>query len=260
MSFIPNTTPTPNWLYNGEMKKMSDTELRVVLIITRHTFGWIENTETGMRKQEDWISHSLLIKETGRGSRAISNAVDNCVKHGWIETRDKNGKLLNTSDERRRRKVYYRLGNIFTSKLKSTAERKVDENLPHFNTKSTALNDTNLPQKGRNTKETITKETIQKGNASVAGEIAEIIDLFKEINPSYGKFFKNTTQRGAVERLLKKHGREKIEQVISVLPITNTHKYAPTITTPLQLEDKLAQLINYSKKQKSDNKKSRIIE
>mgnify|MGYP001583705683 CR=1 FL=1 len=141
MSFIPNTTPTPNWLYNGEMKKMSDTELRVVLIVTRHTLGWIENEETGMRKQEDWISHSSLIKETGRGSRAISSAIDKCVKHGWIETRDSKGKILETANERRRRRIFYRLGNIFTDKLKSTAKRNVDRNLPHFATKSTALND-----------------------------------------------------------------------------------------------------------------------
>ena len=162
MSYIPNTTPTPNWLYNGEMKKMSDTELRVVLCITRKTLGWIENQETGMRKQEDWISHNQLIEMSGKSSRSISYAVDNCVKHGWIEVRDKNGNLLLTSQERQRNKLFYRLGNIFTDKLKSTANNAVETNLPHFTTKSTALYDTNLPQRLRNTKETLTKETIQK--------------------------------------------------------------------------------------------------
>lgn len=162
MSFIPNTTPTPNWLYNGEMKKMSDTELRVVLLITRSTLGWIEDRITGMRKQEDWISHTQLIERSGKSSRAISYAIQNCVKHGWIETRDKKGKILKTPEERRRRRVYYRLGNIFTDKLKSTATSKVDENLPHLMTKSTANDDTNLPHPLRNTKETLTKETKTK--------------------------------------------------------------------------------------------------
>jgi DNA-binding MarR family transcriptional regulator len=159
MSFIPNTTPTPNWLYNGEMKKMSDVELRVVLVVTRATLGWIADKETGMRKAEDWISHTELIKKTGKSSRAISNAVDSCVKHGWIETRDKKGFLLKTPDERRRRRIFYRLGTIFTDKL-STANNTVDENLPQIETESTANNNTNLPQKRRNTKETLTKEII----------------------------------------------------------------------------------------------------
>lgn len=160
MSFIPNTTPTPNWLYNGEMKKMSDVELRVVLLVTRHTLGWLENPETGMRKQEDWISHTMLIEKTGRSSKSVSNAVANCVNHGWIETRDSEGNLLITSNDRRRRRVFYRLGNIFTDKLKSTVKSTVDENLPQNTTKSTILDDTNLHAKVRNTKETLQKKLI----------------------------------------------------------------------------------------------------
>ena len=162
MSFIPNTTPTPNWLYNGEMRKMSDTELRVVLVVTRHTLGWIENPETGMRKQEDWISHSSLIKETGKSGRSISSAVDKCVRHGWIETRDKQGNILVTPRERQRKRILYRLGNIFINKLKSTANSSVDYNLPQITTESTELNDTNLLKIVQNTKETLTKETNTK--------------------------------------------------------------------------------------------------
>jgi hypothetical protein len=44
-----------------------------------------------------------------------------------------------------------------------------------------------------------------------------------------------------------------VEEIINILPITNTKKYAPTITTPLQLEDKLGQLVAFTKK-KDDNK------
>lgn len=169
MSFIPNTTPTPNWLYNGEMKKMSDTELRVVLLVTRSTLGWIQDKVTGMRKQEDWISHTQLIERSGKSSSAISRAVNSCVNHGWIETRDKNGNILKTPNERRRRRVFYRLGNIFTDKLKSTNISKVDENLPKLGMKSTYTNAGNLPNSVRNTKETLTKENKQKGDIFIKG-------------------------------------------------------------------------------------------
>ena len=115
---IPNTTPTPNELFNGEMAKMGDTELRIVMVVTRATFGWMEDENTGMRKEEDWISQSQLIKKTGRSSEAISKAIENCIKNGWIEARDKNGKILTEKDERRRHKLRYRLGHIFLEKRK----------------------------------------------------------------------------------------------------------------------------------------------
>ena len=114
---IPNTTPTPNELYNGEMAKMTDTELRIVLITTRATLGWEKDKETKMRKQEDWISHYQLIKKSGRSSRSITKAIDNCVKMGWIEIRDKNGELLNTKNKRIGNKMYFRLGKLFLDKI-----------------------------------------------------------------------------------------------------------------------------------------------
>lgn len=69
-------------------------------------------------------------------------------------------------------------------------------------------------------------------------QIPEVIALFKEVNPSYRKWFGNITQRGACERLLKVHGFDRIKGVVSALPETNKTRYMPNITTPLQLEDK----------------------
>jgi len=181
---VPNTTPTPNELYNGEMKKMNDTELRVVLLVTRATLGWMVDRETGMRKQEDWISHSQLIKKSGRSSPSISKAVNSCVNNEWIETRDKDGKLLKTALERKRRKIYYRLGRVFLDKM-STKESLVDEdgneNLPNLTTKSTKVNNENLPNKLRNTKEIYTKEIYTKDS-----ELAHLLyDLIKQENPDW---------------------------------------------------------------------------
>jgi len=119
---IPNTTQIPNNLFNGEMQKMKDTELRVVLIVARKTLGWIENPETGMRKEEDWISHFQLTKFTGKKSRALSTAIDNCIKKGWIEARDNKGSILDTPQKRAGKKIFYRLGEIFLSKVETPAK------------------------------------------------------------------------------------------------------------------------------------------
>lgn len=86
-----------------------------------------------------------------------------------------------------------------------------------------------------------------------------LIELFKNINPSYERLFSNKTQRSALERMIKKYGSEKMEKIINSLEITNSKKYAPTITTPLQLENKLGDLIAYIKKEADNKNKIAIL-
>lgn len=89
-------------------------------------------------------------------------------------------------------------------------------------------------------KDTQSKDIAEQSSAG--NEINELIDLFKQINLSYSKFFGNKTQRSAIGRLLKLLGRQKLELYIKILPETNSKQYYPKITTPLSLEDKLAAL------------------
>jgi len=81
--------------------------------------------------------------------------------------------------------------------------------------------------------------------------VNKIIDEFKIINPSYKKFFANKTQRAAVGRLLQKMTAKQIITIIRSLKETNKKKYAPVITTPVQLEDKIASLMYFLQKEKN---------
>jgi len=239
---IPNTTPTPNELYNGEMKKMNDTELRVVLVVTRATLGWVIDKETGMRKEEDWISQKQLKEKTGRSNKAIGLAIQRCINMGWIEARDKEGNFLDTPEKRERKKmIFYRLGNIFLSKL--SGEETTPEESGEVLKKSGELNATNLVKKLHPTKEIHTKEIIQKiATPSVASkEINDLIDYFKAVNPFHQKLFGMPSQRKAMEELLEKFGREKLEKLLKALPGIVKQPTAPRISTPYQL------LVNFGK-------------
>ena len=164
MAFIPNTTPTPNWLYNGEMKKMNETELKVVLLITRKTLGWFDPM-TSERKTQDYISQSQFIDFTGQSHTAIAKAIQRGVDVGWIIAKDKLGNLCETSEKRRRRRIWYQLGNIFISKIskqQSGLDKINDKNLSNKNAKSKQQNESNLSNKVDNTKVTTTKENLQK--------------------------------------------------------------------------------------------------
>lgn len=93
---------------------------------------------------------------------------------------------------------------------------------------------------GKDKKENTDTVTIASDGSSK--DIEEIIYLFKEVNPAYSKFFARNPQRDAVKRLLVQWPRPKLDQIIRFLPQTNSRKYWPKITTPLELEDNMGKL------------------
>ncbi len=82
--------------------------------------------------------------------------------------------------------------------------------------------------------------------------IIEVINSFKEVNPSFGRWYGRPNQRESIKRLLKVHERDKLLRVIALLPKTNTIPYFPTITTPIQLEEKWASLESALIKKKTE--------
>jgi DNA-binding transcriptional ArsR family regulator len=75
--------------------------------------------------------------------------------------------------------------------------------------------------------------------------INSLIARFKEVNPNYERLFANKTQRLALERLVGKFGQPMVERLIDLLPKVFGRPYAPRITTPLKLEEKLADLLSF---------------
>jgi hypothetical protein len=98
------------------MPRLKDTELRVLLVVLRQTWGWkTDGTETspGRRtKRRDWLSHNQLCQRTGRSSDAVSGAVASLTAAGLIVVEDAGGHPLRTPEERRRclGRLYFRPG------------------------------------------------------------------------------------------------------------------------------------------------------
>lgn len=86
------------------MPTLSDTELRVLLVVLRQTVGW--------RKERDWLARSQLVVRTGRSAHAVSRAVDDLVRRGLVVVEDVEGYALATTEARRaaRSALYYRAG------------------------------------------------------------------------------------------------------------------------------------------------------
>ena len=95
-----------------------------------------------------------------------------------------------------------------------------------------------------------TAEAVGEENGAI---INSLIGEFQPINPSYTRLYKNKTQREAVGRLMKQHGTEPLRGIIQFLQKTNGKRFAPTITTPLQLEERMGTLIAFCEKVKDNS-------
>ena len=214
-------------------------------------------------KGECFASERTLRKKLGIGVNALKKSIKYLMEHGWIK--EKGLRKIITKGGEQLVKVYS-IVNIW--KLNTDFYKGVLQTAP--------LNDKGVPETAQGCSPNEIKGVLQTApnknhreeelcnkilaTQSVAGkEINELIELFKPINPSYEKFFSNTTQRKAVERLSKKIGFEKMAAAIKFLEKSNSNQYAPTITTPLQLEDKLASLVAFANKEKLKNKTIQIL-
>lgn len=227
---IPNTTQIPNNLFNGEMLKMKDTELRITLIVARKTLGWIENLETGMRKEEDWISHSQLTKLTGRSSRALSTAIENCIKYKWIEARNEQGEILDTKQKRVGKRIFYRLGKIFLDKIETPEESKeVGQTSEKSSIEKSSIEKSACYKRNRITKETVL-QNIPKGIGKTAPSygnenINYLINLFKEKTGLIKLDGSEKQNRRYCWLALKKFGgRQKVEAIIKAALRSDFHR------------------------------------
>jgi hypothetical protein len=82
----------------------------------------------------------------------------------------------------------------------------------------------------------------------------ELIDLFENVNPLYLEFYKNKTERKALDMVAEKMGFEITKSIIGYLPKSNTIKFVPKITKPTELKRDLAKLLAWASEKKQSNK------
>lgn len=196
---------------------------------------------TANYKDNDWQGQKILRGQTIVGRRNLA-------------------KTLNIS-EQQTRTCLERLKSTHEITIKSTNRYSIItlinwdkyqgrlENQPAENSTSQPTINQQATNKQPHSKNIRSKEYKKDTSEPSSPEIPKLIELFKEVNPSYGKWFGNTTQRSACDRLLKIHGLEKLKRIISFLPRSNLEQYSPVVTSPLQLEDKFSQLESFWRKQ-----------
>lgn len=195
-------------------------EMRIIWVVWRKTWGWKDGTR---RKDADWISYSQLREATGMKQANVVRSVSSLVvKRLLVRSPDGFGFNQNYNDW----VVVKRLPPVVKRLLGSSQKA----------TEKSSQKATN-----KRKKETITKEK-PSASQSDAGLIVKIIDCFEGVNELYVNWYRNLSERAAIDRLLVREGFERVEKIVKLLPKTNAKAYFPTITTPKELERDWAKL------------------
>lgn len=94
------TTQVPNIVFDRLLPSMTLAEIKLVLVIIRQTYGWVDQ-RTGKRKTRDRISHGQLVKKTGLTRKTISSTIKRLVTQGVIRITDRAGASLSQASSRK---------------------------------------------------------------------------------------------------------------------------------------------------------------
>lgn len=203
-------------------------------------------------EQKCFPSQELIAQELGIASRTVRKYIKMFEEWNLISVaRDKAGYQKGLSN------TYYLIDKSEWVK-KLTEETVASVKQRNITTGTEEYNDTSqrnqLPTKDTNTKNTHKKNTNIANSSEFADKVNGLIKLFEPVNPNFTILFENTTQRNTLIWLMKKHGYQKVHDVIKALPEIIFRQYAPTITTPLQLKNKLGDLVAFVQKERSKTK------
>ena len=210
-------------------------EYAVCLFVIRKTYGY--------QKKDDEISITQFEEATGNSRPTIVKALKN-LQLVNILTLVKKGNSKNVSNRWAFNKYYSSWKLVKTPQLVKSRDTT---------SKVNALQLVKTPKHTKETKEN-TKERIQEPQAAL---IVELIHSFEGINPSTGVLYGSPPQRRAAGRLIEIHGLERTQKAVVYIKANRDDRFCPSITTPVQLEAKWAQLEDHARKSKK--KTSRLI-
>jgi phage replication O-like protein O len=144
---MKNTTQVPNVIFDKYLNQLSPSELKVIFIIVRQTYGWFDK-KTGGRKLRDRITYGQFITKTALSRRVISKAIKSLAEKRLINISCYSGNILDKPEERRGKVALYYSLNMCTKEHQHVhfSTRTCAESA-HNKTNYTKLNKTKLRER-----------------------------------------------------------------------------------------------------------------
>jgi phage replication O-like protein O len=209
-------------------------EWRVLWVVLRQTWGWVDPTNPKKKKEWDAISLTQFEEKMGTKRANISGSISSLVAKRLLERKRGRTNLYRINADYEQWVVPKRLPHQITA----FASSQMDSSLVVNGLPEGVVNGLHTIER---TKETSTIE-INSAPRGGAREIVQLIDSFLPANPMAARWYANKTERAALERLVGMYGFEQVKQVVDMLPDTNQRQFFPRITSPWELEKKWADL------------------
>ncbi|MBK6545745.1 MAG: replication protein [Saprospiraceae bacterium] len=159
------TTQVPNILFDKYLPNLSESELKIILIIIRQTAGWI-NTKTGFRKSKDRLSISQFISKTNLSRRVVSSTISKLVNKGLICISCQNGNSLHNAEDRKGKySMFFSLTCAHNDTNQCTWRHQPVHNSAYNKTKYSKINKTKLNTSPFRTNSLRSVGEILKGNS-----------------------------------------------------------------------------------------------
>lgn len=212
----------------------------------------------GYKKGECHTSYEEIMRYTGASKAQIDHCIRYLKSATMIATRKATrGFFVNVL-----KFAQYQDKNKIKEEVKATrkattkAKEKRHKSDTIKNNDNNDNNDNNNILRAKPESEVLTSKQIKERKMNK--QIQEILDMFYEsINPNIN--YGNTTTRRACEFLLDKYGLQATKNATKYAISIQGERYAPTVTTPHELKEKMSKLILYKQKREDDQKEKTII-
>ena len=194
-----------------------------------------------MKEQRCFASNQYIAGMVGLTAGTVANALTRLEKYGFIQR-----KFEDDNKKKQRQEIIPLMDFSIHPQMKGIHPEMND----HSPTDESSIH----PQ--MNIINTIDNKYELTNTKDLQPEVAEhdsinrLFDILYRVNPTLN--YGNKSQRAAAQTLIGKFGLEKTIKLAEAAVFCAGQKFAPVITTPYQLKEKLAQLINYIKKEQSN--------
>lgn len=194
------------------------------------------------KEQTCFPSKKLMAEELSISERSVYTALKQLEKYNIVNVeeqgRKNNGSFLN--------KLYTLINKRYWKKKEPQANGAVGKKRHSPQANDDIHRRHLLPNKETHKRRKHIEKETHKAKLENFAELSNLFNLFSKINPTIN--YGNKTERNALKELIKKGGYNKMLEAVRYAIKIQGEKYAPVITTPLQLKNKLGSLIVYWKK------------
>lgn len=216
-------------------------------------YGFIDFYLSTSTTAKFYFTNEQLGKIVGCHADTASSAIKSLEKTGFIKT---HRKIKSGGGQIR----YVRKTESDSVKNSVRLGKKQSQTLENIRTKDNKIKDNKINKNNNilQSKDCVTsveesQELLKNTTPTEHEEIVKILDIFKTINPTIN--YGNKTQRRSIVQLLAQFSFSQLAALAKYAVAIQGKKYAPTITTPYQLHEKVAALKIYHDRENSNKLK-----